>query len=261
MPSNRVYLSYNDAKQLIQQVQPKISNQKKFQEWSKSDRPSTIPSNPAQFYTDFVSWNDFLGTDNKCGWAVAPSKRQVSGRRQEYLSYEDATAYVSNLNLDGVMAYRVWAKTQRPAFIPSNPSMYYADSWVSWKSYLGTENTMSYDEAVSIVRSVEPRLTNRSEFEKWVKTTGTGVPSRPHTHYDEWTSWGDFLDSNWLSFDDAKRLVQSVTPRITNRKQFDAWLIATGVSIPKAPQYTYTEWVDWFDFLGKVKIDKTRTKE
>ncbi|MDA8910453.1 DEAD/DEAH box helicase family protein [Crocinitomicaceae bacterium] len=55
-------LGFNDARTIVRKL--KISTHKSWQEYSKTNRPDNIPSNPNRFYkNEWKGWDDFLGKE------------------------------------------------------------------------------------------------------------------------------------------------------------------------------------------------------
>ena len=122
--------------------------------------------------------------------------------KRTYLPFEEARAFVRDLNLQGKDFYIAWAKTSaRPLDIPASPARTYKDEWVSWGDWIGTFNTstvgrtyLPFEEARAFVRDL--RLKGKDDFFAWAKTSARplDIPASPATTYkDEWVSWGDWV--------------------------------------------------------------------
>jgi hypothetical protein len=109
----------------------KLRSAKEWREWSKSgQRPSNIPSNPAQTYRDdgWVSWPDWLGSEGR-----------RMNTKKEVLPFAVGRAYARKLKLRSAKEWREWSKSgQRPSNIPSAPDKAYRDDgWISFPDWLG----------------------------------------------------------------------------------------------------------------------------
>eukprot|EP00947_MAST-08B_sp_MAST-8B-sp1_P001895 g1895.t1 len=122
------YLPFASARAWVRQR--KMKSWKEWQEWSKSgQRPGNIPSNPNIVYRGkWVSWQDWLGTNNKRG-----------GQSGSVLSFEDARAWVRQRKLKSWKEWQEWSKSgQRPSNIPSNPAREYrGKGWESYQDWMG----------------------------------------------------------------------------------------------------------------------------
>jgi len=119
-PKDMVFMSFEEARSMIQKEQLKSVNQ--FKVWAASSkRPMTFPSNPDLFYKEqWLGYRDFLGNA-----AV------------EFLSFEECRKIVLNLNFRTENEFRTWAKSaDRPLNFPSNPDKFYKEKWESWRQFL-----------------------------------------------------------------------------------------------------------------------------
>jgi hypothetical protein len=77
-------------------------------------------------------------------------KKQYCGanklfNKNNFLTYDEAKKYVSNLNIKGVAEWINWVKTvNRPNNIHTNPQKYYKNrGWISWYDFLGKKQKAS----------------------------------------------------------------------------------------------------------------------
>ncbi len=106
-------ISYKAARKLMRKLD--ITSASLYREFVTSPfRPAQIPSNPDKFYTDWISWTDFL----------AP----------KYVDYRNAQKLVAKNKITTRKQYQ----DNRPAKLPSAPQTYYYEDWESWPSFLGT---------------------------------------------------------------------------------------------------------------------------
>ena len=104
---------------------------------AKGTLPSDIPASPLNTYAGrgWSGFGDWLGTGN-----VAP-------RLREYRSFNDARDFARSLGLKTAAEWKEFCKGNlaekgtRPADIPSNPNVTYADKgWISMGEWLGTKS-------------------------------------------------------------------------------------------------------------------------
>jgi superfamily II DNA or RNA helicase len=118
-------LPFKDARAFVRRLN--LKSAKEWRAYCKSGkRPVDIPSNPNLTYADagWVSWGDWVG----------------NRRSRNFRSFKEARAFARGLNLKTVNEWRAFCKSsKKPADIPSTPSNPYADSWVNWGDWLGTE--------------------------------------------------------------------------------------------------------------------------
>lgn len=263
MAKRQKFLSYEEAKEFIRPFG--ITTMREFKKW---DRPENIPSNPPKTYKDsWVSWHEFL-----------------SAQKREFISYKDAIRYIESLTpkFSTIRAYRDWsASGNRPLYIPANPDKIYHIDGFSWSEYLGivvrtmNRQFLSYNEAKQYLITVEPRITNQSEYREWASSGNKplNIPANPNEFYGktgEWVSLNDYLsiityhlpstsDKWFLPYHEAMEYVQSITPKITMIDEFIKWASSGNrpANIPSNPSRTYRKdnsWVSWGEFLGTGKI-------
>ncbi|MDB2633823.1 hypothetical protein N9Y20_06040, partial [Flavobacteriaceae bacterium] len=69
--------------------------------------------------------NDWLNTKNKTPNSI------------DYLSYNEAKNFISELNLKNFKDWQAYSKTDRPYNIPSNPQKKYdGNGWNGWEDFL-----------------------------------------------------------------------------------------------------------------------------
>ena len=263
------WMSFQDAKAHIQSQG--IKTKREFHEWSKSEqRPKNFPSNPNQTYKNkWTGWRDFLGAGN------------ISVRRKkEWMSFQDAKAHIQSQGIRTFAQFQEWSKSeQRPKDFPSNPNIIYKDKWTGWSNFLGTGNIaggikkewMSFDQAQALMQS--QGIKTSTEFNEWKKAgkRPKDFPSNPsQTYKNKWRGWGDFLgtgnisvrDREWMSFQDAKALIQS--QGIRTREQFREWSKSgqRPENFPSSPNKVYTnKWRGWGDFLGAGNISTENSEQ
>lgn len=124
-PKNQNYLSWEEAREFVRSEM--IPSRGKFREWYERNKPKTIPPFPYRVYKEWISWNDFLGNENKFNEKIGTKWRPLL----------DATIEVHKLGLHTQTQWMEFAKTdQLPEDIPARPDLVY-DDWRSWSHWLG----------------------------------------------------------------------------------------------------------------------------
>jgi superfamily II DNA or RNA helicase len=104
-------LSFNECKKIIHKL--KLNTTKDWGDYSKSNRPKNIPSNPQRvFKNEWKGWGDWLGTN------------KVANQNKEFLSFNEARKIVSKLKLKSLKDWQHWSKHHRPSNIPCHPKKY-----------------------------------------------------------------------------------------------------------------------------------------
>lgn len=222
-------------------------------------RPYDIPSHPDATYTEFISWDDWLGT------------RCIKGK--EFRPFTEARDFARSLGLKSYTEWRVWCKTgQRPTNIPTCPWSIYKDEWIGWGDWIGTGRRAQcvtprpFGEARDFVSSL--RLPNTTAWCVWSKSNARpqDIPSNPRLVYkDEWVNWGDWLGTGKRAicvtpkpFTEARAYARSLG--LKQRGEWEEWSKTQRPrDIPVYPKRVYkTEWVGWGDWLGTdVNTDVT----
>jgi hypothetical protein len=134
------FLHFKNARELVRaELIPSIAA---YDSWWKINRPKIVPRRPDRIYAGkgWISWNDFLGTNNKFGTV-----------KRNWMPFEEARQYVRTLKLETYQQWVEYTKTgQLPDGIPHNP-VYVYEEWFSWKDWLGTNIKQLVKEAAKIV--------------------------------------------------------------------------------------------------------------
>jgi hypothetical protein len=165
---SRYSLSYNETKKWVS----KNLNAKSSVEWHKliegGEIPEYIPKSPQDVYNkDWVSWNDFLGTNNK-----RPSD-------YKYIPLKEAKKYIQeNLGVKSKLEWRELVLDKKiPSNIPNRPERYYKSrGWTSWGDFFGTDNTgthkvnyLHYEEAKKYVQKNFQETKTEKSWRRLVK--------------------------------------------------------------------------------------------
>ena len=238
----------------MQSLEPKIKTNEEYNEWSKSGkRPNNIPSSPDRYYKNsgWNGWPDYLGTEVR-----------------EFLPLDEAKKFMQSLEpkIKTNEEYNAWSKSgNRPNYIPGNPTRYYKNSGCTgWPDYLGTEvrEFLSLDEAKKFMQSLEQKITKKEEYQVWSKSGNRPnyIPGNPTRYYKNsgCTGWADFLGTEFLPLDEAKKFMQSLEPKITTQLEYKVWSKSGKRPnyIPGNPDkyYKNSGWNVWADYLGVVNV-------
>ena len=247
-----------------------IQTRREFEAWSRSGkRPEDFPANPQRTYKkEWAGWGNFLETGN------------ISNRKKEFMSFEDAKTFIRNEGIQTRMEFEAWKRAgKRPEDFPSNPHRTYKEEWTGWVDFLGTGNIaprrkkrfMSFKKAKTFIRN--QGIQTSAEFKEW-KRSGKrpkDFPSAPDlTYKEEWTGWNNFLGTGniapsrkkrFMSFKKAKTFIRN--QGIQSSAEFKKWKRSgkRPKDFPSSPDLTYKEeWTGWGDFLGTGNISN-RNKE
>lgn len=126
-PKNENYLPWPEARKFMRDEL--IPSRAKYHEWWDRNKPKAVPRFPYRVYKEWVSWNDFLGTDNKFHDRVTIKWRPL----------EEATLWVHSLKLTSYNEWMEYCRTYDiPPDIPKRPELSY-DTWKSWSHWLGNK--------------------------------------------------------------------------------------------------------------------------
>ena len=255
------YLPFEEAKKIVRAEGLK-SNQH-WRKYSQTKRPLNIPGSPDSIYKNkgWTNWGDFLGTGNE--------------RKIEFLSYEEARAFIRTIGLKSSIDWREYSKTKRPRNIPGNPDRdYVGKGWISWNDFLGSNTISNYqksfiefDKAKELISSYNLRsLNDWNDFCKAGKKP-INIPRNPAQYYFKkgWKGWHDFLsvpsdykklNEKYLNFEEAKTYVHTL-----NLKRYDDWINfckdgKKPQNIPTNPGSVYKKlgWKNMGDWLGTGRL-------
>lgn len=125
---NSNYIPFEDARELVHNEL--LHSRGAYEMWWDRNKPKAIPRFPYRVYKEWVSWNDFLGTNNEFRQPV-----------RNWRPMEEAIHYVHGLRLT---SQREWLEFCRdnaadvPEDIPKRPDVVYS-KWVSWNHWLGNK--------------------------------------------------------------------------------------------------------------------------
>lgn len=169
--------------------------------------PGDIPASPHKTYADkgWAGIGDWLGTET------------VANQFRKFRPFLEARAFARKLKLKSQNEWINFSKGEmphlgrRPADIPSNPSLAYADKgWSGYGDWLGTgriADQLKKYRPFSEARSFAQKLKLRSQAEWFAFCKGTllrssrlpfDIPACPSKSYANkgWVNWGDWLGTD-----------------------------------------------------------------
>jgi len=125
---NTTYLPFEEAREFVRGEM--IPSRGKYLEWYDRNNPKVVPRFPYRVYTEeWVSWNDFLGNNNKFNEKIGTKWRDLN----------EAVLWVHSLRLGGFQEWLAYCRdNDLPADIPARPELIYKD-WKSWNHWLGNK--------------------------------------------------------------------------------------------------------------------------
>jgi hypothetical protein len=249
-PYNKNFVSFDEFIDFC-----KISNIKSGRVFDKlgAKRPTNIPSTPRRTYKSV--WK---------GWPHITGNAQYSKK-----DFTDFTKFVDFCERHNVKSHKKFMSLTRPNDIPSNPHMIYKKKWKGW-AYItksrGVNRWMSFKEARTYMR--KQNLTARTGRRGWLEWEKAGnrphaIPSNPYTVYGkEWTSWPDFLDTDWTQYPKSKLYAIASKVRLAGdwtKKGLAKYDIEKPGCIPLTIKHIYPkQWEGMRGFLGTkaVSYDK-----
>ena len=247
------WLSFQEARVFVRKLG--LKNQEQWREYCKSgNKPNNIPKTPMKVYPKYVSMGDWIGT----GF--------VANQNRDFLSFEEARAFMHKLGLKSQKEWREYAKSdKRPDNIPSSPDSNYVE-YVSMDDWLGTGRSkktfLPFEEARAFVRKLG--LKSQKEWKEYCKSgkKPDNIPSNPH-RYTEFISLGDWLGTgtiapqwrDFLSFEEARAFVRKLG--LKSQKEWKEYCKSGKKpdNIPSQPHQVYgKEFISLGDWLGTGTI-------
>jgi hypothetical protein len=245
----------------------------------RGNKPPNLPDDPVATYgSEWCGWGDWLDSKDK-------EKSQVS-HRKEFLSFEEARAYVRQLGVGSAVKWRDWCRQgNRPENIPANPHVVYSKSgWRGWPDWFGTVDEaegiqrkkpfLPFAEARALVRSLG--IKSQADWNAWSQRgeRPDTIPSHPERAYSSsgWVSWGDWLGKPPRRTKNPKAACATTTvshdpvpkPFVDLRAQVRSFSLPSKdayeslwkamklpAGCPERPDavYAHTGWAGWADFL------------
>ncbi len=250
---SKFYLTLKEAKEAIERLRVKGFKIETYDDYKKHRKEDIkLPSRPNYTYkSEWIDWFDFLGKKSKFYLTLKEAKEAIERLRVKGFKIEFVDDYQKHYKED--------------IGLPSNPNYTYKSEWIDWFDFLGKENKDSYEtlkeckEAIERLRVKGFKIEIHDDYQKHYKED-IRLPSNPdNTYKSEWTSWPDFLKNkpkNYETLKEAKEAIERLRVKGFKIEIHDDYQkhYKEDIRLPSNPNYTYkSEWINWFDFLGKVK--------
>jgi hypothetical protein len=175
---DKQFRSFEDAKKFVHS-----QNLNTYEEWKKycksGKKPEDIPSAPNVTYkSEWKDFRDWLGTKKPT-------------LKKKYRDFDLAKEYVKRFKIKNQKEWNGFTKSKDfPDDIPKAPRYAYADKWISWGDWLGT-NFISYQNrnhrSFVDARSYAQKQ-NLQSMKKWIIHTKTknfpkDIPAYPNQTY------------------------------------------------------------------------------
>lgn len=288
--SNREYLSYEEAKSFVHEL-----NLKNSTEWKnycdgllpdKISKPENITNRPEITYKNkgWTNWGDWLGM------GYIPTRR-------DYREFSKAKDFVHSLKLITQAQWKLYCqgklsnKPKIPLDIPFKPERTYKnEGWKGYPDWLGNKRRaspkfnkyLSFLAARAFAHSLKLKSSHEwASFCKGEKLNlglkPQNIPTHPERAYADsgWKGYGDWLGTNnpaprayrFLSYEEAKVFVHQLN--LKSRAEWNQYCSGKipgkpvlPSNIPKDPNTVYRNkgWVSVGDWLG-TNIQATRFRE
>lgn len=147
------------------------------------------------------------------------NKKRGRPRNSNFLSFEEARAFVRGEMIPSRSKYEDWWNRNKPKTVPRFPYRVYKE-WLSWNDFLGNDNEFGekigtawrpFDEAVKWVHTL--KLNTYEEWMEYCKEVKPpeDIPARPDLVYDQWRSWKYWLGNSPTEIIEAAKQGQKVS--------------------------------------------------
>lgn len=214
------FLSYGELKREVQTEG--ITSGVEYQKVQKNRL--NWPRHPNVFYLEWLSWYKFLDT--------------------EKLSYKKLKKDVKK---KGIKSCKKYFKLQKKySSWPANPSITFASIWISWPNFF-SKKRYSFKKIQKEVRKKKIKTTAQY-LESWKENNW---PSNPKYYFNKkWVNWRNFLGTEFLEYEKLREEV--LAGGIFFQKEY-MMAQKNKANWPSNPSTRYSEWTNWYDFLGKNK--------
>lgn len=143
-PKNMNYLPWEEAREAMRMEM--LPSRGKFFEWWDRNKPKAIPRFPYRVYTEWVSWNDFLGTDNKFNEKIGTKWRP----------FLEAVAWANKRGLKNQTEWMEYARSAEdfPEDIPARPDVVY-NEWRGWTHWLGYKTVEAVQTQQELAQKIQ----------------------------------------------------------------------------------------------------------
>lgn len=248
---NREFYSFETSREKVRKL-----NIGSITDWKKRRRRNEIderiPSNPNHTYkSDWISWNDWFGNDKV-------SSNEIAAR---FISHDKAREFLKDKNLKSWPEYKNFIKKNKIDFLPPNPSNSYKTK-IKIEEYLNFEKIdyFNFQESKDHIRDTGIKTQRQYQEARELGKISKRFPSNPDRFYkNDWSTWGDWVgtgrvanqNKDFYSFSELKDRIQVL--KINSVPEWKVFIQGCkDPRIPHAPQFIYSEWTSWGDFLGYI---------
>ncbi|NBR70937.1 MAG: hypothetical protein EBT75_02380 [Proteobacteria bacterium] len=267
---NRTYIPFRKARAFARAL--KLKNVAQWRSYCKEGLrgkpriPFSIPKSPNMAYSEWISFNDWLGTNN------------ITTQNRNFLSFKKARYFVRKLRLktskdwDKYCKGKILKDRPIPKNIPKKPSQHYRKSgYRGMGDWLGLPNSIFHKRGkrgpwmcFKFARQFawKLKLKDVKEWRAFCKNGGLNgkrIPRSPHLAYKGrgWKNWFHWLGKEYKDFRSARAYVRKL-----KLDGFDAWRrYGAGkdpqgrkkpLDIPLSVDRHYAKdgWKGYSDFLG-----------
>ena len=230
------YATYAEASKAVQRLG--FASVNKYRQGYRQD--PKLPADPAVFYAkDWGDWYDFLGNERRGS--------------SFYATYVEASKAAQRLGFASILEYKQYYR--RDTKLPSNPDSTYANDWVNWYDFLGTDQPSERYATLEEASKAAQRLGFETVLEfKQGCGQDPKLPMNPNkTYAKDWVDWYDFLgidrpSEKYVTLAEASKAAQRLGIASGPEYQKD---YRQDPKLPSHPHIVYAkDWVDWYDFLG-----------
>ncbi|MBL4898655.1 MAG: integrase [Colwellia sp.] len=229
------YKTLAEASQAAQALGIQSSHQ--YKKYHKQD--SHLPSTPYRVYVDdWVDWYDFL----------------LTKRPNFYETLREASLSAQALRIRSSIQYKNDYK--KDSRLPGHPPQLYADVWLNWYDFLGTERSPFYETPGEASQAAQALgIKSWDQYRKYHKQDSR-LPARPdHVYAIDW-DWYAFVGRLhfYETLSEAKQAAQALGFKSSSQYKKDYKLDSR---LPANPDQVYAgHWVDWYDFLSIGTSDR-----
>ena len=241
---NLIFLSYNEAKQIVRKL--KIKSSSEYTKLWRKKKLKNLPAGAPNVYKNkgWKNWSEFLGIRNNRG---------------DFLDYDEVKKFCKTNKIKTKKEWQMYiVRNKIPDNIPKVPSHWFKKTgdWINWKDFLSTD-FYTYIQSKKIINKY--KISGRKEYSKIVKKINDPkLPLTPQTVYKKngWISWQNYLGHSTYSFEEAKGIVIKYKYK-TSAEFREKFNFKKYKFMPKHPPSVYglrfKKWKGWPDFLGKKK--------
>lgn len=133
MAKKNNYAPFSTARQAVLELN--FSSKKAYVEWHKASKCTYMPRYPNRVYKEFVSWNDWLGTQNVFAPNIAKPMRIF------WEAVKFAQKLCADNDINTMQGWVDWTRANKlPDDIPARPDTYYKEfTGNGWSTWIGKD--------------------------------------------------------------------------------------------------------------------------